>query len=66
MKYYLIERHNPQFSKPYYIKQGQLSKKDAKKLTAPGYGYNNAVEFETEEEYNKAILGATANGFRVH
>lgn len=39
-KFYIKERHNPQFDKPYYVPKGQLTKKDANKMENSLYGDN--------------------------
>jgi hypothetical protein len=54
-KYYIKERHNPQFKKPYYVPKGQLTAKDAKKMETPLYGVNIMHSYDTKEEYEKAI-----------
>ena len=65
-KFYLKERHNPQFEKPYYVPQGQLSKTAAKKKENSLYGDNVMLEYETEKEYNDAIAKLKADGYNVH
>jgi len=64
-KYYIKERHNPQFSKHYYIKLGQMFKKDAKKYKDTFYGSNVILSYDTEEEYNAAAEKFTQAGFAV-
>lgn len=54
-KWYIKERHNPQFKAPYYVACGQLTKKEAKKKENPIYGSNYMLPFDTEEEYNKEL-----------
>jgi hypothetical protein len=65
-KFYLKERHNPQFKKPYYVPEGQLSKAEARRRENSVYGYNVMLEYETEKEYNEAIAKLKADGYNVH
>lgn len=53
MKYYIKERHNPQFKKPYYIAYGKLSKKEANKIEDSLYGCNIILSFSTKKEYKE-------------
>jgi hypothetical protein len=53
--YWIKERHNPQFEKPYYVACGQLSKTEAKRKEKTSYGTNIMLEYATETEYNKAL-----------
>jgi hypothetical protein len=64
-KFYLKERHNPQFKNPYYITCGQLTKKEAKAKENSMYGNNFMIAYETEEQYNEAIEKLKTNGQRV-
>ena len=64
-KFYLTERHNPQFSKPYYIKCGQLSKKEADLKSNPLYGHNVMLSFDNELKYNNAIENYKSQGFNI-
>ncbi len=66
MKYYIKERHNPQFKYPYYIECGKISKKDADKMTNPIYGYNVMLSYKTEQEYNQAIAEIKSKGLQIH
>ena len=63
--FYLKERHNPQFKKPYYVREGQLSKTAAKKKEKSLYGDNYMLSYNTEKEYNDAIEKLTADGYSV-
>lgn len=65
LKFYLKERNNPQLSKPYYIRCGQLTKAEAKKKESTSYGDNIMLAFDTEEEYNNEIKRLESEGFRV-
>jgi hypothetical protein len=64
--FYITERNNPQFKKPYYVPQGQLTKVEVKKKENPSYGSNTLLEYKTETEYNEAIAKFKADGFNVH
>lgn len=63
--FYIKERINPQFKKPYYVAKGQLTKKEAKRLEETLYGYNYVLSFETKEEYIAKITELIKNGFSV-
>jgi hypothetical protein len=65
MKFYIKERNNPQFSKPYYVAKGQMTKKASNRLIETVYGYNTLLSFDSEEEYLKAIDNLKETGFRV-
>lgn len=62
--YYIKERHNPQLG-TYYVRCGQMTKKEAKQHTTPGYGYNVMMEYKTEEEYQEAINTLVEKGERI-
>lgn len=64
-KFYLKERHNPQFDNPYYVAEGQLTKADAKKKERSIYGDNYMLSYNTEKEYTDAINKLKADGFSV-
>jgi len=49
--YYIKERHNPQFDKPYYTACGKLTKKEARKKENPLYGTNYMLGYATKEKY---------------
>ena len=53
--YWLKERHNPQFKKPYWKACGQITAKAAKAKEASIYGDTYMHEFVTKEEYEKKI-----------
>lgn len=63
--YYIKERHNPQFKKPYFVACGQLSKAAAKRKDASLHGYNVMREYKTESEYNQAIENLKSKGYEV-
>ncbi len=63
--YWIKERNNPQFKKPYYIGCGQLSEKEAQEKKESLYGYNVMHEYSTLEEYNDAIAKLELNGYHV-
>lgn len=64
-KFYLKERHNPQFDKPYYVKLGQITKAEAMRHENSIYGYNKILIFENENSYNKAIADLIADGYNI-
>ena len=64
--YYIKERHNPQFDKPYYSACGQLSKREARKKENSLYGNNVMLEYASPEEYNKALEQLKSAGYTVH
>lgn len=53
-KFYLGERINPQLG-TYWVRHGQLTKKDAKAKEKCLYGAKIMHPFETEAEYNQKI-----------
>ena len=63
--YYIVERNNPQFKKPYYIKRGQLSKREANKSLATVYGTNYLIECPTYQEYIDKINELVKQGFDI-
>jgi len=65
-KFYIKERYNPQLGRYYYVLKGQITKKEAKKLEKTLYGHNCILEFNTEDEYNKAVEEISSLGFHVH
>lgn len=65
-KFYIKERHNPQFTKPYYVTMGQLSKAAANKRKKSIYGENVMLSYETKEEYEAAINELREKEFSVH
>lgn len=62
-RYYIKERHNPQFDKPYYSACGQLSRIEAKENSL--YGNNVMLEYASLEEYNKALDQLKVAGYDV-
>lgn len=64
--YWIRERHNPQFDKPYYSACGRLSKRAAKKKEDALYGFNVMLEYKSPEEYAEAIKKFVADGFTVY
>jgi hypothetical protein len=69
-KFYLKERFNPQFEKPYYIKYGQLTKKEAnnKIMKKEDSVYIRAIMYEckTESKYLESIAFLIKNGYTVN
>lgn len=63
--YYIGERHNPQFDKPYYVAYGQLSKKEAKEKEKSIYGSMWLTGYSTQQEYESKINELKQNGFSV-
>lgn len=66
MKFYLGERHNPQFSKPYYVSYGKLSKKDAKKKEESLYGSMYLTAFDTLTELDLEVQKKREAGYTVN
>lgn len=64
--YWIKERDNPQFDKPYYVAEGQLSKRAALRKENTLYGNNFMLEYATENEYNVAIAKLKKDGFTVN
>lgn len=64
--YWIKERHNPQFARPYYQTYGQLPTRTALRLENTKYGTNIMLEFETLEAYNQKIAELKNAGFTVH
>jgi len=64
MKWYIMERHNPQLG-VYYIVKGQMSKRLAKEAERAIYGDNYMLTFDTAEEYNTKIAELKAQGKSV-
>lgn len=60
LKYYIKERHNPQFSRPYYTGMGQLDKSQVKRAENPAYGFNVLHAYDTAEEYEAALASFMA------
>jgi hypothetical protein len=65
MKFYLGKRDNPQLSKPYYVKYGQLSKKEVVKKENCLYGNMSLTAYDNETSYNNAIDSLEKEGFRI-
>ena len=64
--FYLMQRNNPQITKPSYTAKGQLTKKEARDAEGAIYGSYTAFEYKTEAEYHDAILKLEADGFKIH
>ena len=64
-QFYIKQRNNPQLKKPYYVAEGQLTKKDAKRKESSLYGDNYMIGYATEEEYKDAIKKLKANGYSL-
>ena len=63
-KFYIGQRHNPQFKEPYYKEYGQLSKAEAKKKENCLYGSMYLTSFETKEEYENVVAKMKSEGKR--
>jgi hypothetical protein len=67
LSYWIKERHNPQFDKPYYSACGQLTFSRAqRKQEGTLYGHNVMHEYATEAEYKAAIERLKADGYAVY
>lgn len=66
LSYWIKERHNPQFKKPYYHAYGQLTKKEARAKENTLYGHNVMLEYKTEQEYIDAIKALREKDFIVY
>lgn len=65
MKFWIKERNNPQVG-TYYVREGQLSKREAAKIVSGTlYGSNRMIPFDTEAEYQAHIEYLKENGERV-
>jgi hypothetical protein len=66
-KFYIKERHNPQFINQYYVAEGELPEKAAKWMEeGSAYGQTNMLAYETEREYLDAIKKFKEDGYIVH
>ena len=63
--FYIGKRVNPQFSKPYYVAYGQLTKEESHKMEDCCYGSMYLTSYNTENEYNESIDQLIKDGFRV-
>ena len=64
--YYIGERSNPQFQKPYYVNYGFLSKAEAVRKEKCSYGSMHLTAYETVEEALIAFRKLKDEGFRIH
>ena len=62
--FYIKERHNPQLG-VYYVPQGQITVKKAKRMEDSIYGVNIIHRFDTKEAYQAAIDRLKAAGEKV-
>jgi hypothetical protein len=65
LSYWIKERHNPQFDKPYYMAKGQLTKAAAKRMEDSLYGFNVMLEYPTKKAYEEALIDLRSKGFAV-
>lgn len=55
-KYYWIkERHNPQFDKPYFVAYGNITTRRAAQMENANYGTNYMLRFDTKEAYEAKL-----------
>lgn len=66
MSFYLGCRYNPQLSKSYYRKYGQLTKKQVKSAENQPYGSMSLKAFATEAEYLAEIDRLKKEGYSVY
>lgn len=66
MRYWILERHNPQFKEPYYVLLGKCSAADAKKRENTLYGTNYVTSYQTEALYNERIQELKDIGAKIH
>ncbi len=66
MRYYIVERCNPQFKKPYYILLGKVKAEVARKRENTLYGTNCIMSYPNEAEYNAKIAELIRGGFSIH
>jgi hypothetical protein len=64
-KWYIGQRDNPQFDKPYFVAYGQLSKTEVKAKEKSLYGSMYLTGFATQQEYESKINDLRNRGFRV-
>ena len=64
MKWYLMERDNPQLG-TYWVKKGPFTRADAPGKSKSVYGGSTYHVFDTEEEYDAKIAELKASGERV-
>jgi hypothetical protein len=57
--WYIKERHNPQFDKPYYTGLGRISQKEVKEYENPLYGFNVLLKFDNESDYKLKLVELT-------
>lgn len=65
MKYWIIQRNNPQLKKPYYLALGKISAKEARKKETSIYGYNIALDYKSKKAYEEAIANFLNKGCSV-
>ncbi len=62
MKYWIKERHNPQYDKPYYVACGKLSEKFSKRQAKSLYGFNVMRSFDSKDKYEAEIQKLKSEG----
>lgn len=63
-RWYIKERHNPQTG-VYFIRLGQLSRREAKANESALYGYNIIRAFDSAQEYEAEFARLISTGERV-
>lgn len=65
--FYIKERRNQQFKKPYYVAYGNtITAKDVRRMeTAPGYGEEYFMKFSSHQEYLDFIQELENSGYTV-
>lgn len=68
LKYYIGEKSNPQFSKPYYVAYGTLTTHQAKmKENDPFHSQPVKVTaYDTQEDYTKRVEQLKSSGHTVY
>ncbi len=64
--FWIKERHNPQFEKPYFTALGRVPAKEARDHESKRlYGTNCVHKFASEKEYNEKIAELKAQGLMI-
>jgi hypothetical protein len=63
--YWIKERYNPQFDRPYYVALGSISAHSANERIKPLYGSNYLLKFSTKQEYEAKLAELKDQGFNV-
>jgi len=65
MYYWIKERNNPQFDKPYFVAYGQMKAREARKLENAIYGSNIMRKFRTKKAYDQTLEKLKEDGYSV-